>query len=170
MKRLFVLRHAKSSWSNAELADHDRPLSSRGERAAVLIGVTLAQQGVELDRILASTALRVRQTLERVQAQLGKPVHTAFEEDLYLASAETWLERLRVVEDASELLIVGHNPGLEDLVRKLAPPGKKKALLRLRDGLSTAALAEVELPVTKWRELSPHAGRLVSLIRPKDLV
>jgi len=170
VKRLWVLRHAKSSWSHEGLADHDRPLNRRGERAAVLIGAALAQRGVQLDRILASTALRVRQTLDRVQAQLAAPLHVSFEKDLYLASAETWLEQLRCLEEADQVLAVGHNPGLEDLLGEIAATGETDALRRLRHGLATATLAEIALPIADWGELGPGSGRLITLLRPKDLV
>lgn len=170
VKRLWILRHAKSSWSETEVADRDRPLNQRGERAAVLMGATLAQSGVELDRILASPALRVRQTIERLGAQLTAEVPVCFDPDLYLASAETWLDQLRELEDGDEVLVVGHNPGLEDLVDLLAPVGDGSALRSLRDGFVTAALAEISLPLTEWRELRAGMGRLESLRRPKDLV
>jgi phosphohistidine phosphatase len=170
VKRLWILRHAKSSWSEAHVADRDRPLNQRGERAAVLMGAALAQTGVELDCILASPALRVRQTIERLGAQLTAEVPVCFDPDLYLASADTWLERLRELADADEVLVVGHNPGLEDLVGALAPVGDKAALRSLRGGFVTAALAEISLPLTEWHALRPGTARLESLRRPKDLV
>ena len=170
MKRLWVLRHAKSSWADEGIEDHDRPLAPRGERAAVLIGALLAQRDVRPDQVLASTALRVRQTVERVLEQLPSPVPACFEPDLYLADADDWIDRLRALEDVDEVIVVGHNPGLEDLVAQLAPGGERSALRRLRDGLVTAALAEIELDSKDWHGLRPHKGRLRSLSRPKDLV
>ena len=170
MKRLWILRHAKSSWSRDGLADHDRPLNRRGERAALLMGAALAQRGGGLDQALASTAVRVKQTIVRLQSQLDAPLPVSFEKGLYLASAGTWLERLQVLEDADTVLVVGHNPGLQDLVEGLAPTGDDQALRRLRQGLPTAALAEVALSLADWGQLSLGAGRLLSLTRPKDLV
>lgn len=170
MKRLWILRHAKSSWSDAGLDDHDRPLNRRGERAAVLIGATLAQREAAFDLILASTALRVRQTVERVRDQLSTRGPTCFEPALYLATASDWIDRLRQLEDADDLLAVGHNPTLEELVAQLAPVGDKSARRRLREGLPTAALAEIELDLSRWGDLRPGSGRLASFSRPKDLV
>jgi len=170
VKRLWILRHAKSSWADDGVEDHDRPLAPRGERAAVLMGALLAQQGVRPDQVLASTALRVRQTVERVLDSLPGPVPACFEPDLYLADADAWIDRLRALGDVDEVLVVGHNPGLEELVSQLAPGGEKSALRRLRDGLVTAALAEIELDAKDWQGLRPGIGRLRSLSRPKDLV
>ena len=170
MKRLWILRHAKSSWPEANVADSDRPLNQRGERAAVLMGAALAQSGVELDTILASPALRVRQTIERLGAQITAEVPVCFDPELYLASPDTWLDRLRELAVGDEVLVVGHNPGLEDLVGALAPTGDKAALRSLREGFVTAALAEISLPLTEWHALREGMGRLESLRRPKDLV
>ncbi len=168
-RRVWILRHAKSSWSDEGLEDHDRPLASRGKRAAPLMGHALAQHGAKPDRILASTAVRVRETVDRVQDQFGEQLPVSFEEPLYLASAESWIERLRGLKDEREVLLVGHNPGLEALVSELAPKGKTTALQRLRKGMPTAAVAEVELPIEDWAELECGAGRLLWVMRPKDL-
>ncbi len=170
LKRLWVLRHAKSSWADEAAEDHDRPLAPRGERAALLMGVLLAQLNVRPARVLASTALRVRQTVERVLEQLPTPVPACFEPDLYLAQPDEWIDRLRALEDVDEVMIVGHNPGLEDLVTQLAPGGDRSAQRRIRSGLVTAGLAEIELELRDWRDLRPGIGRLLTFSRPKDLV
>lgn len=169
MKRLWILRHAKSSWSDGHLDDHDRPLATRGERAADAVGEALAERKAQPQRILASTALRVRSTVERVQAQLPEELPVSFEASLYLASAQNWIDRLRSLNDARDVLVVGHNPGLEELVDALAPRGETEALRRLRKGMPTAALAEIELPFEDWDEIAPAVGRLVWSLRPKDL-
>jgi phosphohistidine phosphatase len=184
LRTLMLLRHAKSAWGDAELADHERPLAPRGERAAELVGVFLAQRGLVPDLVLCSTAMRTRQTLGRVLAQLGRAgaaekgaSHAAaaalapevrHERGLYLADAGALLERLRELPDERRrVLLVGHNPGLEDLARALASEESAEAL---RAGLPTAALVELELPVGSWRALEPGAARLARMRRPKDLV
>ena len=171
MKRLLVLRHAKSSWSSEGLADHDRPLNARGERAAVLMGAALAQRAFLPGAAFCSTARRARDTFERVAAQLPEPVPASFEKGLYLAPPDAWLERLQVADDeVSTLLLVGHNPGLEELVGWLAPSGEAGAVARLRQGLPTAALAVIEAPAERWSQVAPGRCSLRALSRPKDLV
>jgi phosphohistidine phosphatase len=180
MPTLVLLRHAKSAWGDERLADHDRPLAPRGERAAELLGVYLAQRAFAPDLVLCSTAARTRQTLDRVLAKLrsgaaaGKADSHApadpevrHERRLYLASAEELLERLREIpERAQRVLLVGHNPGLEDLAGSLAGTSGRE---ELRGGLPTAACAELEVQ-GPWRALDRGGARLVSFRRPKDLV
>lgn len=176
MPTLLLLRHAKSAWDEPHLSDHDRPLAPRGERAAELVGVFLAQRGIAPDLVLCSTAARTRQTLDRVLARVGATgssrsgaqpaAEVQHERDLYLAGEGSLLARLRALPDVREcVLLVGHNPGLEELARTLAGDGAAE----LRAGLPTAALVEFEVPVA-WRDLAPGSARLVALRRPKDLV
>jgi phosphohistidine phosphatase SixA len=110
MKRVYLLRHAKSSWKVRGVPDHDRPLAPRGRRAAKAIAGHLLEQGIEPELVLCSTALRARQTLERIEPVLGTPV-VRFEPEFYRATAGTLLARLRAVDDAVDsLLLTGHNP------------------------------------------------------------
>lgn len=134
-KRLYVLRHAKSSWAAPGLTDHERPLNARGERAAALVGAWLAQRGIAPDLVLCSTARRALQTLEGIRPWLPDAIAVSIEDDLYLAAPERWIERLRAVDDAVDtVLLVGHNPGLEELVQALADGGDADALRRLDQG------------------------------------
>src|SRR5690348_13288349 len=123
-RSLFVLRHAKSSWDDAALADHERPLAPRGRRAAERIAEHLSRTHVEPELVLCSTATRARQTLDLVRPALGSP-KVSLEDELYGASAGGLGARLRrVPDDVESVLLVGHNPGLQDLVLELASAGE----------------------------------------------
>ena len=171
MKTLLLLRHAKSSWGDASLPDRERPLTGRGERAALVLGGYLAQKQLVPDAILCSPARRTRETLRRVLAQLPAPPLPRVEEDLYLASAPALLERVQALEpELGAVLVLGHNPGLEELARALAARGRETALRRFEEGLPTAGLAVIELAVDDWRAAAPDTGHLARLVRPRDLV
>ena len=167
--RLLLLRHAKSSWEHPGLSDHDRPLSDRGRRAARAMARTLAAEGLHLDAVLTSSALRARTTCENVLAPLGPEPEVTVE--LYMASPREMLELVREQgPDVARLAVVGHNPGMENLAMALAGPGSNpKALARLRGKFPTAAMAEFEFDADGWAEVARGAGRLTRFIRPKDL-
>jgi len=162
MKTLLILRHAKSSWQTAEMADHDRPLNARGKRDAPRIGRLLREQGLQPDRILSSTAKRARKTGKKVVKGGGYDLAVEPLRELYLASPTTHIELLR--QQASEhncLLIIAHNPGLEELLAMLV--GQDLAL-------PTAALAQVGLPLEQWSQLSMETpGKLENLWVPREL-
>ncbi len=162
MQTLLILRHGKSSWKHPGLADHDRPLNKRGLRDAPRMGRLLRGEDLVPDRIVSSTAVRARATSELVADQLGYRGTVECSRDLYLASAPGIIRVLgNVGGDASRLLVVGHNPGLEELVAALT--GSFVAL-------PTAALAQVDLDVDVWSELTTSTrGRLVNLWRPREL-
>ena len=123
MKRLWLLRHAKSSWDEPGLADHDRPLAPRGRKAGKRMRRWAAEHDVRPDLVLCSTAVRARATLDLVAPALGAP-DVEIEGGLYHAWADDLLERLRgVPPDSTSVLLIGHNPGLHDLAALLAPPG-----------------------------------------------
>ena len=164
-KRLFLLRHAKSSWDDPGLADHDRPLAPRGRRSAALMASHLRDEGIRPELVLCSTAVRTRETLEG--ARLSDAGEVAFERDLYAASADTLLARLRRVPDAVEsALLIGHNPGMQDLAVMLARSGAE--LERVERKLPTGALATLELD-GGWSDLGPGRAKLVAFVRPKQL-
>ncbi|MER8848125.1 MULTISPECIES: SixA phosphatase family protein [Mesorhizobium] len=168
MKQLLLLRHAKSSWDDPDLDDFDRPLAERGLKAARLIGRELAARDWLPDQVLVSPALRTRDTWRLVAAEL--PVHprVAFAEALYDAAAADILSQLRKADPSSGcLLVLGHNPGLEELAKRLAGSGSEaKARKRLEKKFPTAALARFVLE-DDWSGLS--AARLTHSLRPKDL-
>ncbi len=162
MKQLLILRHAKSSWQDSNLDDHDRPLNRRGQRDAPRMGRLLSDEGMVPDRIVSSTALRARTTAEEVAAAGGYRGAVTLSRELYLASPREFLRLLREVDDAcTSVLVVGHNPGMEELV--LALTGEDETM-------PTAALARVDLPIDSWNGLrSGVRGRLVGVWRPKML-
>jgi phosphohistidine phosphatase len=167
MKQLFLLRHAKSSWDESELVDHDRPLAPRGRRAAKLIAEHLGREGVTPALVLCSSARRTRETFERVAPALGEGISVQIERGLYAASDQRLLERLRAVEDGVEsLMLIGHNPGVEQLALGLAGSGQK--LARLRRKYPTGALATLEFS-GQWGDLRPGRAELMDFVTPKQL-
>lgn len=161
MRQLWLLRHAKSSWDDPALADHDRPLAPRGQKAARRIGRWAAAHGVAPDLVLCSTAVRAQATLELVAATLDLP-HIEIDEGLYHAGASNLLDRLRgVAPEVSEAMLVGHNPGLHELLGVLAPPPP--------DAFPTGALAGLDLAIDDWQRISGGCGRLEVLVVPREL-
>ncbi len=162
MKTLLIMRHAKSSWEETGLHDHDRPLNKRGKLNAPRMGRLLRELDLVPDLILTSSARRARDTAEAVADQSGFEGNIKVEEDLYAAPPEAYLEALTAADDSYErLLIIGHNPGLEELLDMLTDE---------REALPTAAIAHVDLPIQSWQELTGEiSGKLVKLWRPKEL-
>ena len=167
MKRLYLLRHAKSSWKDTGLPDHDRPLAARGRRAAKAIARHLRNRDLGPQLVLCSTARRARETLDRIQPALGAAT-VELEHDLYAASAAALLQRLRRVPDTvASVMLIGHNPGLQDLALDLARPAP--TLSELATKFPTAALATLEFRASSWQDLDHETGELVALVRPRDL-
>ena len=167
MKQLFLLRHAKSSWDDSDLVDHDRPLAPRGRRAVKLIAEHLGRQGVKPALVLCSSSRRTRETLDGIVPALGDGVSVQIERELYAASEQSLLDRLRAVEDRVEsLMLIGHNPGLEQLALRLAGGGDKLAVLSRK--YPTGALATLEFS-GRWGDLRPGSAELTDFITPKQL-
>jgi phosphohistidine phosphatase len=164
-RRLYLLRHAKSSWKEPGLADHDRPLAPRGRRAAKAIGGHLREQGVEPELVLCSTARRARETLERI----GLARHGAHVElELYGAGAGALLARLHEVPAAvPSVMLIGHNPGLQELALLLSRSGP--GVRELEAKFPTAALATLALPRPGWNALDSGTAKLIDFVRPRDL-
>lgn len=161
MKRLLVLRHAKSDRDHVQLTDFQRPLAPRGEQDAPHIGKALRERGVVPDLILSSTAVRARQTTEAVVKAAHLEMEPQFENDLYAASLPTLLEYLTHLPDTcSCALLVGHNPGLEMLVSHCT---------RTDAEMPTAALAYIEFDIKHWSAIEHEHGKLVWLLTPKHL-
>jgi phosphohistidine phosphatase len=168
MKTLTLLRHAKSTWDDPVARDFDRPLNRRGRRAAHAVGREMRALEVQFDRVLASPAMRVRETLEEVARGYGGAFDPQFEQKIYLAAPETLLDLVHGSDDGvSKLLIVGHNPGLEGLALLLTSGGALRA--ELAEKYPTATLAEIGLPVERWSEVAEGAGELIRFVRPRDL-
>jgi phosphohistidine phosphatase len=161
VKHLWLLRHLKSSWDEPGVADHDRPLASRGQKAGKRVRRWASEHDVRPDLVLCSTAVRARATLDLVSPALGAPA-VEIEGGLYHAWADDLLERLRVVApDLEGVLMIGHNPGLHELAALLAPPGP--------DAFPTGALAELRVDVDDWKNLQPGGAELARLVVPREL-
>lgn len=168
MKTLTLLRHAKSSWDDPVARDFDRPLNAKGRRAAAMIGRELTAQGFTFDHVLASPAIRVIETLDEVWRGYGRKLEPVWDRALYLASAASLLDLVQALPDAADhVLMVGHNPGLEDLVLDLTLDGELRE--RVEDKYPTATVAQMTLPVDRWAEARAHSATLVAFIRPRDL-
>lgn len=167
MKRLTIMRHAKSSWAEAGLDDFDRPLNARGREAARRIGAEFRTRGLAFDRVLASTALRVRQTLDGV-GETYRALPIEFSDSLYLATEQKLIEIVRATPDeVGSLLLVGHNPGLEHLVGDLARDDDGGLRNRVIAAFPTAAVAILELE--SWARAQSARANLVDLILPREL-
>ena len=169
MHTLYLLRHAKSSWSNHSLPDQARPLATRGRRDAKRIAKHLARIGIEPALVLCSSAERTRETFELVRLALGATSGVSIEAELYAASSADLLERLRSVsEEMASVMLIGHNPGLQHLALFLASAGAE--LERLTTKFPTAALATLTIAKTPWRQLSAGDAVLAAYVVPKQLV
>lgn len=165
MKTLTLLRHAKSGWDDPVARDFDRPLNARGKVAAATMGRHLRAQGIGFDHVVASPAVRVVETI--AAAGLGEP--NVWDRRLYLAAASTLLDVARETPAAAaRLLLIGHNPGLEDLVLWLAAPGGDLRAAA-EEKYPTATLAELAFDTDDWTALAPGGAHLVRFIRPRDL-
>lgn len=172
LKSLTILRHAKSGWDAAVERDFDRPINARGRRGAELVGQWLKRQRLPVDRIIASPAVRVTETLDIFQPAAGlDALEPHWDRRIYLASSATLIDTIRDTgQDAAHLLIAGHNPGLEDLILELVPKSANDALrAEIEEKLPTSALARLELDIADWRDLDVGTARFVALIRPRDL-
>jgi phosphohistidine phosphatase len=160
-RTLLLLRHAKSSWDDPSLADHDRPLAPRGRRAAKRIGKLLRDQGIEISLVLCSSARRARETLE-----LAQPVgEVQVEQELYGASARQLLERIRRVPDeVNSLMLIGHNPAIEELALGLAADRSELEGAKFPTG--ALATFTVNGP---WQGLAPGEATLTGFVKPRDL-
>ncbi len=170
-KKLTILRHAKSGWDDPVARDFDRPLNKRGEKAARLMGRWMRDNGLSFDHVIASPAVRVIETLDRVAGGYGQRIEATWERRVYLASSATLMDVLRELGDTPvSVLMVGHNPGLEDLVLDLVPGDTGGALrASVYEKYPTAAIAEIELGIASWSEIERGTGVLTRFIRPRDL-
>ena len=168
MHTLYLLRHAKSSWSDPTLPDHERPLASRGRRDAKRIAEHLVRLGIEPELVLCSSARRTRETLELLRTALGPTPTIRLEKELYAAPSDRLLERIRALPEAvSSVMLIGHNPGLQQLAVVLVSPGAE--LERLDAKFPTAALATLTLANTSWSQLCHSDAVLAAYVVPKQL-
>lgn len=161
MKTLYLLRHAKSSWENPTQIDFERPLNERGQIAAPLMGRLMREQGFVPDLIVSSPAIRARQTAEMVKNAANFAVEIRFDARIYEAGVGDLLEVLSETPDKiKSLLLVGHNPGMENLIKNLTAETRE---------MTTAALAELKLKIYKWKKIDQPGGKLFKLFKPKEI-
>jgi phosphohistidine phosphatase len=162
-KFLYLLRHAKSSWDDAGLADRDRPLAPRGRRAVKVMAKHLRDEKISPSLVLCSSARRTRETLDGI-APSGD---VQIEDELYGASEADLLERLQRVPDAVDsVMLIGHNPAMQELALRLAGGGERRGDLERK--FPTGALATLTVP-DQWPELRPGSAELVAFVTPKEL-
>jgi len=162
MKKLLLMRHAKSSWKNVDIPDHDRPLKKRGSKDAARMGKKLKDKGIHPDKILCSSAERAVRTAEALLEKLGDKSEVEYSERLYMAECSTILGVLQdLPDDLKTVMVIGHNPGMEALVQLLA--GKLESL-------PTASIAYLQVKIDHWKELNKEADiKLKKIWRPRDL-
>ena len=161
MKKLLLLRHAKSSWADASLPDFERPLNERGMRAAPLIGKFMRAQKILPDLIICSPAKRARETIALVLKAAGIRPELRYDERIYEATVSRLFEVISQIEDNKrEVLLVGHNPGFENLLERLTGKAER---------MPTAALAQIILNSENWSEAAAKRGRLEWLTKAKEL-
>jgi len=165
LRTLYLLRHAKSSWDDPAIADHDRLLNARGRKAASALGPWLAERGYAPTLVLCSSARRTRETLARLSERLDGEPQVSVERGLYLTSPERLLERLRELDDThTHVLVIGHNPAMGELALALASPESDRDEMKRK--FPTAALAVLELDAPSWSDLAPASCRLREFSTP----
>jgi phosphohistidine phosphatase len=173
MKRLITFRHAKSGWDGPAVRDFDRALNDKGRRAAAAMGRHMRQAGLQFDRIVASPAVRVVETLDAMADGYGRRLSPEWDRRLYLASAQGLLEVVQDLPDAiGSALLAAHNPGIEELVLLLSTDaGEEEIAARgsVEEKYPTASVAELVFDVDRWAEVDEGGGHLVRFVRPRDL-
>lgn len=169
MKTLHLMRHAKSTWEDPGVGDHDRVLTASGREAAGLVANHLAAALSEVDLVLCSSAARTRQTLDAIRPALASGPVIRIEDELYGASTSDLRNRLRQVDGSvATVLVVGHNPTLQDLTLELASEGDPAVLVRIRTKFPTAAVATLDFDGA-WSQLDPGTARLQAFNSPRAL-
>ncbi|HEY4343976.1 MAG TPA: histidine phosphatase family protein [Parvibaculum sp.] len=171
MKRLCLLRHAKSDWSDPASDDFNRPLNARGEKAAVFMADYIAGSPYRPDAALCSTAKRAVQTFAPIGKRLGKTVPVKFRDELYHAMPDVLLEEIHAApSEATTLLVVAHNPGLVLLAMALADDPDTELATRVANGVPTGGFIVFEFDIDDWREIEEGEGHTVFFGRPRDLM
>ncbi len=171
MRRLLLMRHAKSSWNHPGLRDFDRPLSPRGENAAPRIGRYLQTQNLIPDLVFCSSAKRTRQTAALVFSQFSSSPSMLFEDSLYGATISNLLDLIHAAEDESvaTIMTIGHNPETQGLALHLSRVAESTAMRALKAKFPTAGLAIIEFDTSSWSDVLADQGRLTDFITPRTL-
>lgn len=168
MTILTIMRHAKSSWDDSQLDDFDRPLDERGRNAARRMGHELGHRKMRFDQVIASPAVRVRETLDALADGYGEGFDVGFDPQIYGASCDALLALVRRIPGRVHApLVIGHNPGLQHLILALTKSGDLRD--KVEHKFPTAAVAMIELPAVSWDAVGAGSGTIRELIRPKDL-
>lgn len=172
MLTLFLLRHAKSSWTDPILDDYERPLNARGKRSAPVIGAYMEEHRYDPKLILCSGARRTRETLGLVLPFLRGDTEIRLEESLYAAhDGEALKQRLQALGNGPEtVMLIGHNPAVQDLTSMLCVDGDESALSRLRQKYPTGALSVIQIDAVNWRDIGAAPGRLTDLALPREIL
>ena len=171
MRKIVLLRHAKSSWSDPTLADHDRPLNARGKAAAPVTGEWLAYRQHLADRVLCSSAVRTVETVRRMRVAVPALPAPEIDPGLYHASPGEMLERLRALgPDTGTVMMVGHQPGLGSLVRLLSDGTASRRCARAFEHFPTAAVAVMEVDIADWADLAYGTARFTDFAKPRELM
>jgi phosphohistidine phosphatase len=169
-KRLILLRHAKSAWDNPSLADFDRPLSSRGRKAAPLVGAYLARRNMVPSLVLTSSAQRTVETLDLACAVWQTKPTVRKLKSLYLAMPREMLRRLQSVgREPDCVMLVGHNPGIADLANWLCSQGRMEQRASLAHKFPTGAVAVIDFDVEDWADVDAESGNLIDFATPKQI-
>lgn len=171
MKRLTLLRHAKSDWDDPVARDFDRPLNRRGEKAALLMGQFARARKMQFDLLVASPAVRVVETLDMFFTGYGETLAPRWDRRIYLASSPTLFDVVRDFPDqADSVLMAGHNPGLEELILDLVPDDGANPLREdVEVKFPTASIAVLDLALDSWAQAGENLASLVGFTRPRDL-
>jgi len=171
MKRLCLMRHAKSDWNQPETEDSQRTLNGRGVKSAAFLAEFIVDKGWTPDHALCSTAVRARSTIKPLAEKLEGRCAVDYRDDLYMAMPGTLLDALHGLDDTNEtVLIVAHNPGLEMLAVALADEGSKDISARMADHYPTGALAVFQFDADKWTDIKEGTGRVVFYGKPRELM
>jgi len=161
MRTLFLLRHAKSSWKNEDLADFDRPLAGRGRKASETIGRFLKEKEISFDLVLSSPAVRARETIDLILRAAKLRADLRYDERIYEAPASRLIDVISQIENEHKtVVLVGHNPGMAELLQVLTGE---------TDEFPTATLAKIVFKNSKWTEVVTKKGTLEWVVRPKEL-
>ena len=170
MLTLSLLRHAKSSWKNPTLADHDRPLATRGETDAPVMGKAMADRGIDPDLVLCSSARRTRDTLALVLPELKVEPKVVYDDALYHATPAEMLDMLHAIQPgANRVMLVGHNPEIQSFALDLVGSGPKHYRDRLREKYPTAGLAVINFASGLWSSIAVNSGTLTLFLTPREL-
>jgi phosphohistidine phosphatase len=170
MPRLLLLRHAKSSWNDEATDDYERPLNARGRASLPLMGRHMAAHGLAPQKILCSSARRTRETLAGLLPFFADDLDVRLTRELYEAGEDRMIDQIRAHGvNARTLLVVGHNPGLQEAALALIGAGNPLFVEDIERKFPTAGLAVIDFPAMKWVDVEPKTGRIVAFFRPREL-